>query len=189
MTVNFLKKSLALPIFLISLGANAHISPGLWSTDCLKGLKKEQIYRTKSVLTIERFHADGQCTQPAYVFSTDGRVEFPAEDQTYIDFVYVSISLTLYKDDIKENFNRREVCGLKNWKVAVPQEITGRSCAIFSEKPAQIPAAGDLRYGIYSADDRKLYYGQLSQQSDGSSPSARPTTFNRTIEYIFQHSL
>ena len=189
MFVNFLKKSLALPIFLISVGAYAHISPGLWSTDCLKGSKKEQSYRAKTVLTKEHFFQDGQCSDPAFLFSTDGRVEFPSEDQTYIDFVYVSIFLTLYKESLVENFNNREVCGIKNWKLGNAHEITGLNCAIFTANPAPIPAAGDVRYGIHSVEGSKLYYGRLSQQSDGTSPAARPKALNRTTEYIFQHSL
>ena len=189
MSVRILKKSLVLPILLISLGAHAHISPGLWETECLKGLKKEQIYHTKTVLTQEHFYQDSLCTDPAYLFSTDGRVEYPSENQTYIDFVYVSIFLTLYKKNIVEEFNQREVCGIKKWAVGTAQEITGLQCAIFGEKPSQIPAAGNLRYGIHTIEGNKLYYGRLSQQSDGASPSTRPKTFNRTTEYIFQHSL
>jgi hypothetical protein len=182
------KKFLPLPLLLFSLGAHAFIAPGFWSTECLKGLKKEQIYSANRVLTNERFYQDGLCANPAYLFSTDGVVEFPAENQTYINFVYVSIFLTLYKESIAADFNQREVCGINSWSAGIPQDITGLQCAIFSEKPAQIPAAGNLRYGIFSVEGDKLYYGRLSQQSDGSSPATRPKTFNRAIEYIFRHS-
>lgn len=182
------KKLLPLPFLLFSLGAHAQISPGLWSTECLKGLKKEQTYFAKTVLTEEHFYHDTLCTNPAFLFSTDGRVAFPTEDQTHIDFVFVSIFLTLYKEAIANDFNQREVCGLKTWEVLMPQNITGLQCALFSAKPAQIPTAGDLRYGIFSVEGDKLYYGQLSQQTDGSAPNTRPKNFNRITEYIFQHS-
>ncbi len=184
----FVKKFLPLPFLLFSLGAHAFIAPGFWSTDCLKGLKKEQTYFAKRVLTEEHFFQDGLCSQKAYLFSTDGRVEFPSEDQTYIDFVYVSIFLTVFKEETVNNFNRREVCGKKNWMTGMPQNITGLKCAIFSDKPAQIPAAGNLRYGIFSVEGDKLYYGKLNQSQDGSSPETRPKNLNRTTEYIFRHS-
>ena len=180
---------LSLPILLFSLGADAIIAPGFWSTDCLKGLKKEQTYFTKRVLTEEHFYKDSLCAKPAFRFSTDGRVEFPSEDQTYIDFVYASIFLTVYDEKSVDDFNNREVCGFKNWLPSMPMEITGRSCAIFSSSPAKIPSAGDLRFGIYSIESDRLFYGKLNQQTDGSSAAKRPEVFNRATEYIFRHSL
>lgn len=180
---------LSLPFLLFSLSTYAIIAPGFWSTDCLNGLKKQQTYFAKRVLTEEIFYKDSVCSKPTFRFSTDGRVEFPSEDQTYIDFVYTSIYLTVFEESAAADFNKKEVCGLKTWIAAMPIEITGKSCAIFSSAPAKIPSAGDLRFGIYSVEEDRLYYGRLTQKNDGSSPATRPAILNRATEYIFQHSL
>lgn len=181
--------TLASAVFLISSHSQASVAPGLWSTGCVRGLKKEQNYHTRLVVTDEHFYQDANCADESFLFSTRGRVEYPSENATYVDFVYIDIRLSVFKKLVIDDFNSRKVCGESNWELSVPKSITGKSCALFNmQKESKIPSAGDIRYGIYGLENNKLYYGKLTQGQDSSSPQKRPTELNRTIEYIFQHS-
>lgn len=181
---------LSLAIFSFSAISEASIAPGLWSTGCVNGLKKEQTYNAKQVLTAEHFYQDAACQDESFLFETNGRVNYPADDPGFVDFVYVEIQLTLFKKAVVDDFNQRRVCGLSDWQLAVPQLITAKKCALFNySKETQIPAAGDLRFGLYAIEENRLYYGQLSPAYDSSTPAKRPKTLNRTTEYIFQRSL
>lgn len=177
-------------IFVYSAGALAQINPGLWSTQCLKGLIKSQTLGTNNEIRLsENFYQDAACTQASFEFKTNGAVFFNSEQPLFIDFVYEDIQMTLYKNNLVVDFNSRKVCGFDNWKIAEPQDITGRLCAIFNiGKETQIPRRNDFKYGIYSIENEKLYYGKLSSQFDGNSPEKRPQQLNRIIEYIFQKS-
>ncbi|MEQ1721977.1 MAG: hypothetical protein ABL930_02295 [Pseudobdellovibrio sp.] len=155
---------------------------------CQQGLKKEQIYEPNNrVSTTEFFHQDALCNDESFRFQTIGTIQYNGEDSRFIDFTYERINLSVFKQNVIDDFNKRKVCGFNDWKVSVPQNITGLKCAIFNyTKETQIPKHGDMKYGIYLVEENRLYYGQPSQILDGSTPSKRPTEFRRSIELLFQ---
>ena len=179
---------LALILF-FSFTSEAQITNGLWSTGCQHSLKKEQIYgRNNRVISTESFYQDTKCTDESFRFQTIGLVNYYENSNSFIDFIYEELYLSLFKQNVVEDFNTRKVCGHDNWVIAEAQNITGRECAIFNiNKPTRIPAAGDFKFGIFQILEGKLYYGKLTQNLDGSSPQKRPLEINYFIEYIFQN--
>ena len=174
-------------VFQISQITHAQIANGIWSTKCINGQQKLQVYSDKLVVLIEQFYSDSQCLNESIRFETTGTINYSHENSSFIDFKYEAIHVTFFKQDIIDDFNNRKVCGLAEWKLAHAQNITGRRCAIFNlHKETQIPQTGDRKYGIYSIENAKLYYGQLTKNLDGSSPEKRPTQINTSLEYFFE---
>ncbi len=180
---------LALVLFLYP-ASQAQISGGYWSTGCINGLKKEQVYgNNNKVISTESFYQDADCKVESFRFQTIGLVSYYQNSPEFIDFVYQEIYLSVFKQNVIEDLNLRKVCGYSDWTKAGAQNITGLKCTLFNiNKPTQIPAAGDLKYGIFLVEKTKLYYGQLSPDFDGSTPAKRPGKINSLIEYIFQNS-
>lgn len=190
----FLEKKLLISAFILCFTApaisSAYIKSGLWNTTCERGLLKKQIYVNDFVSTEEYFHQDANCSDLSFIFTTDGYVEFPANEKNFINFVYDKIFLSLHREVSVNDFNARKVCDFDNWQLSEKKEITGLKCALFNvNSEAQIPSAGQRRYGLYSVIEDKLYYGQLNQTYDGSTPARRPQQINRSTEYTFQNSL
>ena len=183
------KLNLLALILFYSISLWADINQGLWSTGCKNGLKKEQIYDNRNkVITVERYFTDANCMAESFNFQTTGQISYYKDSADFIDFVYAKIYLNIFKQNIIEDFNTRKVCGISNWKAAYEQNITGLKCAIFNiSRPTQIPATGDLKFGIYRIEQNKLYYGLLSKDFDASTPAKRPVQINSLIEYIFRN--
>lgn len=183
----FLKPVILILTVFLSSAAYAAIEDGLWQTACLRGLKKQQIYKNHHITTHEDFHQDAACNDHSFRFTTTGALHFNSEPNHFIEFTYESIYLTLYKDVLISDFNTRKVCGFDDWQLGQSREITGLRCALFTvDFEAPIPPNGHTRYGIYLREGLSLYYGQLTQELDGSTPERRPQQFNRSTEYIFQ---
>lgn len=177
-------------ILFLTLATQAQINHGLWSTGCKEGLKKEQVYdKNNKVVSTESFYQDAACSHESFRFQTLGRITYYQSSNNFIDFTYEVIYLSIFKQNVIDDFNARKVCGYADWALTQAQNITGRKCAIFNiHKPTQIPTTEDIKYGIFQIAQNKLYYGKLSQDFDGSSPERRPVQINALIEYIFQNS-
>ena len=175
--------------FIMSSKSEAQIKTGYWSTYCRNGLKKEQIYGNKNrVISTERFYEDKNCIKESFHFQTIGLVSYYKSSENFIDFLYEEIYLTLFKQELTSDFNTRKVCGLSDWELSRAQNITGLKCALFNlNRAAQIPLAGEIKYGIFQMDNSKLYYGQLSPKFNSISPEKRPVQINFLTEYTFQN--
>lgn len=169
------------------INSEAQIATGHWSTGCQNGLKKEQIYGNNNrVITTESFFQDKDCNDESFRFQTIGLVSYPATDG-FIDFLYEEIFLTIFKQNVILDFNSRKVCGYSEWVATQAQNITGLKCAIFNlNRPTKIPSAGEIKYGIFQKNDHKLYYGQLTQALNATSPKKRPTQINFATEYLLK---
>jgi hypothetical protein len=175
-------------------GANqlhAYINSGIWVMDCQRGLKKKQVYESNNrVSTTEFFHKDVSCQDEFFRFQTIGTVSYNDKNPSFIDFNYEDIYLSIFKQNLIDDFNIRKVCGLTNWTMGGAQKITGLKCAIFNfDEETQIPRVGDQKFGIFSLSDDKLFYGKNSINKDGSSPEKRPTQLDPTKAYILKNSL
>ncbi len=189
--MNLNPKTVLLVISLwLPLVCQAQITSGLWTTNCKDGLKKEQIYENNNrIVSTENFHSDQTCQNRSFSFQTIGQVSYYEESDQFIDFLYYEIFLTLFKQELILDFNQRKVCGISDWKLSQPQNITGLKCAIFNiGKETKIPSAGEIKYGIFQMNQNKLYYGQLSKEFNSTTPERRPMQINFLTEYIFQNS-
>ena len=187
---NFAKINLFVLILGLPPTSVAQIASGFWSTGCQNGLKNEQIYgRNNRVFTTEGFYQDKNCTDESFRFQTIGLVSYysGSTSESYIDFLYEEIFLTVFKQNVILDFNSRKVCGYADWTVTQAQNITGLKCAIFNlNRPTKIPSAGETKYGIYHSNDGKLFYGRLTQELNATSPEKRPNQINFAREYFFQ---
>lgn len=168
-----------------SLGDNTHlhvqnkIPAGVWKKTCSEGLSKIQYISEDGLSSemTEKFHQDRNCDQLSFEFITRGKLDYPSMTNTtnWLDFTYTEIQLVLYRIEIVNDFNERQVCSLNNWEIGKPQTITGLQCALFNiTKPTQIPQAGVTKYGIFKIENDMLFYGQLTLENDSSTPDKRP---------------
>ncbi|MBC7465962.1 MAG: hypothetical protein H7256_08210 [Bdellovibrio sp.] len=151
---------------------------GTWTMPCDRGLRKEQVIQDNIATTTEFFHQDKDCTQESFRFKTVGRLAFNANEPFWIDFTYSAVELTVFVPQVVSDFNMRSVCGFQDWQAGTAKVITGLKCALFNvNKPTQIPTVTDLKFGIYKIEEGHLYYGQLTQEKNGSSAEKRPDMF------------
>jgi len=155
--------------------AQANSLVGVWRTGCQLGVNKQQQFTETSSLTTESFFQDRNCSRPAFQFRTSGQIQFPQENQEFINFTYSEIKLTVFTQLAVDDFNARKVCGFENWKTAKEKIITGLKCAFFNvKKETQIARDNDQKFGIYKGEKDQLFFGQLTHENDGSSPGKRP---------------
>lgn len=146
---------------------------GAWVQPCHDGLAKLQINQNSISRTTESFHIDKNCQSKSFTFEVTGHLKTEAD--SWLDFSYEEIFLTVFVQSVIDDFNTRLACGLGTWEKAVPQRITGLNCAIFNyHRETQIPRTGDMKFGIYKVIGARLYFGALSLDRDGSSPEKRP---------------
>ena len=191
--LNFAKVITFVFIFALHFKSEAQVTSGFWSTGCQNGLKKEQIYgHNNRVITTESFYQDKKCIDESFRFQTIGFVSYYSSEsystsETFIDFLYEEIFLTVFKQNVISDFNSRKVCGYTDWARTEAQNITGLKCAVFNlNSPTKIPSAGEIKYGIFQSTEGKLYYGKLTQELNASSPEKRPNQINIQTEYLFQ---
>lgn len=166
----------ALPIL---AKANTTDLTGLWKTGCKEGLSKEQDINQRNSVTTENFFQDRFCKIQSFQFKTTGLIGFSDENVLWIDFVYTDVELTVFNEQVIADMNSRLVCGFGDWQLATPRIITGLRCALFNRtKETQISKAGDQKFGIYKLEDDRLYFGQLTRETDGSEPLKRPTSWS-----------
>lgn len=171
----------AITVFSSAAKANEadHNLQGSWVMKCDRGLQKQQQFIENQTITTEFFHQDRECLKESFRFKTTGLFELNPEHLDWMDFKYQQIELTLFIPAVAQDFNSRAVCGFTNWKAGEPQTITGLPCALFSyNKPTQIPKAGDQKFGIYKIENNKLFFGQLTKETDGSTEQKRPMMFS-----------
>ncbi len=155
---------------------------GDWQIQCKDGLIKEQHIQDNFVKSTESFFSDKLCQKLSFIFETAGTVSFERHQQTWIDFKYSSVRLTVFIDSAITDLNTRQVCGFDNWTSGNVKDITGLHCALFNEnKETQIPMAGEMKYGIYRMIDTMLFYGELTIDHDGSSAATRPIEFSQAF--------
>lgn len=167
-------------ILLLSLGSYGETQDlnGVWKLNCDRGLRKEQVIENFTTVTTEFFHQDKYCNHESFRFKTSGTIQLTEANPTWIDFTYTQVELTVFIPDVVADFNLRQVCGFTDWAVGEAKVITGLQCALFNvNKATQIPKVGDLKYGIYKIENDRLYYGQMTQKTDGSSFEKRPTDY------------
>lgn len=152
---------------------------GSWAMKCDRGLHKQHQFNGNQSITTEFFHQDQECLKESFRFKTTGLYELSLENPDWMNFKYQQIELTVFVSAVVADFNDRVVCGLTNWKVGEPQVITGLPCALFNyNKPTQIPKAGEQKFGIYKIENNKLFFGQLTKETDGSTEQKRPKMFS-----------
>lgn len=70
--------------------------------------------------------------------------------------------------------NSKNMCGMKNWKANVAQDVSGKEC-----EGKQMPKIGDSSYDLISRESNKLFRGEKTEENNGTSPEKRPIALNK----------
>jgi len=150
---------------------------GLWLRDCEQRVIRSEKFEHEKVTFTESTYSDALCKAPVIQLINEGTFTLPAAGQ--MDFKFTSLRVQINSEAIIDDFNRRAVCGFQDWKLNEEKEISGRLCEIiYAGSPQRIPAAGDMRYGIYRLEDGYLYLGMLTREENALTPEKRPTNYD-----------
>jgi hypothetical protein len=146
---------------------------GRWYQACTTGAVRTEDFQGSRVTLSEIFFLDRDCVRPSVVFLNHGTFVLPGQDA--MDFQFSSVGVRLMHEVAVTDYNRRAVCGLKDWVLGVEKEISGRSCEIFAIGfPQKIPTVGEMRFGLYHLDGDRLSFGKLGRDKNATTPEKRP---------------
>lgn len=178
-------------IFLIPLQhLFAHELEGEWIQPCSNYFRRiESIIENQITLT-ETSYSDSQCTQDQISIISSGSIALgipltQPEGSAQIDFTFSQVEIELKTSNAVSYFKSKSMCEISDWKLNTRETITGLKCDFFnSGHPIQIPSFGEKRFGIYKLEqsnenaEKKLYFGQLTQNEDARTEAKRPTTLD-----------
>lgn len=150
---------------------------GLFAQDCANGFRRSQDFRGDQVTYSEENFFDSACEEPSVSSRSYGSYSLggPVGDAREIDFVFAKVTLEPKSEAVASAYRARLLCGRSDWEEGRETEITGQACDFLNNGGYfNIPAAGDIRYGIVKEEENSLRFGRLSPEFNGSSPERRP---------------
>ncbi|MES2746709.1 MAG: hypothetical protein V4655_14850 [Bdellovibrionota bacterium] len=158
---------------------------GLYGTNCLEGngasAIKDLLLRGQTMETVQTVYSDLHCESPSYDFSFSGPFEYNVVSG-FFDYEYASIKLQVLDQNVVQQFNEAELCGIKDWTIGAPREVSGLDCG-----GQLIPSIGTKAYDLIhenvSESDPSIQLGLISELQDGLSSDARPTKTEDLIYY------
>jgi hypothetical protein len=98
---------------------------------------------------------------------------------TNVDLTTERSFLTVYDSATANSWDQAKFCGISDWDVGIPRDVTGRDCSGHA-----MPRAGDKEYDLYLRESAsKLWTGLKSPALDGSTPEKRPRDIDRTVGF------
>ncbi len=172
-----MKKIIAF-IFLTALPALA--SPnlvGVWKTSCTRftqhSYKATATFSNDKMIFIIRFFSDRGCVVNSITITYEGAYSIGQEfgGNTEINHVPSSVKYTLQLQDVVDRYNTlpTDGCGITDWHLDVPQEVSGHFC-----RPSYIPAPGQTIYDVFNIKGGTLRFGGMPEHFDMVSPDLRP---------------
>lgn len=167
---------------LLAFAADSSMLEGKWRQDCKNGTLREEIFSGNFATLFEKGFEDSLCSSPSSEFINEGRFvlgnPLPQPNKaSEIDFEFLKVSVLLHSANLALTYNQLGMCGIRNWKVGVPIEVTGLTCAFFGSRSV-VPKAGEKRYGVYRLMKNYLFFGTLSSEFDARTPARRPREYN-----------
>jgi hypothetical protein len=161
---------------------------GVWQTSChlpsrvRKGYIVDQLTFTKRGTfqrKLERY-ADPSCkkTMLNELQEMEGRYSITdassklSQNAHNLDLVVLRMDTTAVSESVAQDFIRTRYCNIAQWKRGFRRSILGQPC--FDLQPLE---AGGMVFDILKVDDGKIFLGEKSFLSDGSSPKKRPDSF------------
>jgi len=158
---------------------------GVWQTDCTKFTTRHS-YKTTATFSedkdifIVQFFSDQSCASNTITISYDGAysVGEVSGDGIKINHIASSVKFTLHSQDVVDQYNKlaTDGCGIIDWKVDVPQDVSGRHC-----RPDHLPASGQMIYDIYGISQGRLQFGGVPLRWDMSTEATRPTKLSPIV--------
>jgi len=132
---------------------------------------------------IERYE-DDRCSKKLYTVQLgDGTTTiFDVSDQSYnnVNFTWNYIILTPEDDDMASMFNEEKICGFDDWESGQKKHILGTDCLGAEWKPVYY----DIFESLYCGSMRIVYFGETTQDLNGSSENQRPEQINWKVPYL-----
>ncbi len=151
---------------------------GNWKSSCAGqqgGYSTENIKigENKIDYTVAVF-GDAGCTNKYVDLVTVGTLDIGPMSQSIAmahdtQIIFSKINLTPRSGFVTMMLNSKTMCGYKDWKVNVAKDVSGREC-----DGQQMPKIGDATYDLVSLQNSKLFYGEKTEENDGTSPEKRP---------------
>lgn len=156
----------------------AHTSlVGVWQTDCNNFTKHS--FKTTLTLTeskaifITQFYADNKCAKNSITITYDGLFTVGSNFGEGIEINHIpsSLKFTLRLPEVVDQYNKsaQDGCGITDWKINIPQEVSGKYC-----RPNQHPATNQMFYDIYNVNGNELRFGGIPLHMDMIQPGLRP---------------
>ena len=156
---------------------------GLYGTHCLEGSGvsaiKDLLLREQSLEIVQTIYADLHCMTPSYDFSFSGPYDLD-EGLGHLNYAYGSIKLQALDETSVATFNRTALCGLSDWRINEPREVSGLDCG-----EQLIPERDSRAYDRIRerSEDKSVQLGLISDLEDGLSEEARPSELESLIYY------
>jgi hypothetical protein len=135
-------------------------------------------------------YGDAACATPAYSVTVTASYALGTDTQVAgaqsLDLTISAVTATILNADYVAQFNQQKVCGIDNWAVNTPTDISGKACN--GANAAPMPSAGTQLFDIVKSDastDGKpeLFFGDSSGTDDGSAQGKRPVAIDSTDVY------
>jgi len=96
-----------------------------------------------------------------------------------LDYVLEKIFFLFSSADAVRQANDYVYCGIKDWRINVPRDVTGKDCGGTTYR------AGDATYDLIRIDQgRKLFFGSFDNGYDGKTPESRPVAIDPHQAYL-----
>lgn len=156
---------------------------GQWRSNCvgadvLKLAHASMQYNFSALADYEKketFYSDAGCAEPAFSYKTSGTYaeigkHEGLEGAKDINFTIQKASLTVHAQDILDELNSSELCGIKDWTVGREVDITNKDCQGFTVKP------GDTVVDVYKLGEKELVFGKKIQLLASDDADSRPSS-------------
>ncbi len=181
--LNKMKFLFFLSSIFIALNSHAQMIPlGHWQQTCHQRNMNEEFFTPQMVRYSETYFADDQCSQRLISFVSEGPYQL---QNNKINFTFSKASVSVFAANVVANFNQRSVCGWTNWAIG-SRSILNQMCDFFGLGRAfPTPKISQQKFGIFKIENSMLYFGQLTQDYDGSTDAKRPVQLNpRPYQYV-----
>ncbi|MCX6131368.1 MAG: hypothetical protein NTX25_20190, partial [Proteobacteria bacterium] len=84
--------------------------------------------------------------------------------------------LTALDEQVAENFNQHQLCGISNWQVGVAEDVAGLNCG-----DKQIPALQLRVFDRLRAEGDTIRMSRPSSEFNGSSEELRPRELDTSV--------
>lgn len=123
---------------------------------------------------------DASCTNKYVDLMTSGSLDIGAMSQSTemareTQIIFSKITITPRSAFVAMMLNSKNMCGHKDWKVNVAKNVAGEEC-----DEQKMPKIGDSAYDLVSIQNSKLFYGEKTEENDGTTPEKRPKNLDKT---------
>jgi hypothetical protein len=152
---------------------------GLYGSDCLQvdGLSavKDFLFENSRFEMVQTVFGDTACDGAVYDFSFSGPYVFD-QVSSGLDLTFSNVRLTALDSRIVHAFNAVALCGITDWELEIPVEVSGLACG-----GQTIPGRDSRIYDIIREVEGGVQMGLPEDLRNGSSPGKRPEAFDDLI--------